>query len=90
MNTQFYGAHAYVVTQNGARLLLKPERTEHDPFRSRYALPIEHQVDGLFLTMHALIVAPVCYIFSGVTVRPPEHSHGTAFHCFPMHEQCQP
>ena len=39
---QFFGAHAYLVTQTGARTLLK------------YALPMDHQVDGLFLTLHEL------------------------------------
>ena len=44
MVSDFFGAHAYLVTQRGGQMLL------------RYALPIEHQVDGLFLTLHQLFV----------------------------------
>jgi GR25 family glycosyltransferase involved in LPS biosynthesis len=40
--SQFYGAHAYMVTRNGAQTLLQ------------HALPIDVQVDGLFLTLHEL------------------------------------
>ena len=39
---QLYGAHAYMVTRKGAEILLKN------------ALPIDVQVDGLFLTLHEL------------------------------------
>ena len=38
----FFGAHAYMITQRGAALLLK------------HGFPLDHQVDGLFLTLHQL------------------------------------
>ena len=40
--SQFFGAHAYLVTQRGATILLN------------HSLPLDHQVDGLFLTLHEL------------------------------------
>ena len=39
---QFFGAHAYLVTQRGATILLN------------HSLPLDHQMDGLFLTLHEL------------------------------------
>ena len=38
----FFGAHAYMITQQGAQILKK------------HAFPLDHQVDGLFLTLHQL------------------------------------
>ena len=38
----FFGSHAYLVTQRGARILLQ------------HAFPMDHQVDGYFLTLQEL------------------------------------
>jgi hypothetical protein len=39
---QYFGAHAYVLTQRGAQVL------------RRYCFPVDHQVDGLFLTLQQM------------------------------------
>ena len=73
MVSQFFGAHAYLVTQRGARVLLQ------------HSLPIEHQVDGLFLTLHELVVPMVT-----TTRRAVELTPCAALGGIPMYERCQP
>jgi hypothetical protein len=40
--SQYFGAHAYLLTRKGAQVLLQ------------YSFPIDHQVDGLFLTLQQM------------------------------------
>jgi hypothetical protein len=43
---QFFGAHAYLLTRQGANVLL------------RNAFPIDHQADGLMLTLSEMVRGP--------------------------------
>lgn len=68
---QFFGAHAYIITQSGAKKLLK------------YVFPMDHHVDGLFLTLfefdrlrlHMLRQSVVSQCMDGVNREGSWHTH---------------